>query len=148
MYGGTKMKKDTKYAFRKDIYLLGQDEYGENYWLEAPSWDCSWYWGFGYVETYTNNNNPERAKDISMHSHIQGSYSDKKVTFDTWCNDTWTTVTFDEEERAELSFLFNQFYKLKKSAEEAHRSDEDEWDRINKTVLPKVMDRIIEILTP
>lgn len=25
--------------FQKTIYLLGQDEYGINYWLESPSWD-------------------------------------------------------------------------------------------------------------
>ena len=37
------------------FYLLGRDEEGINYWLEEPSWDCGWYWGFGYVETYTTN---------------------------------------------------------------------------------------------
>ena len=50
------MKKQTTTAFKKKIYLLGADAEGTKYWLEAPSWDCDWYWGFGYVETYTNNN--------------------------------------------------------------------------------------------
>lgn len=46
------MKKEKRHAFGKDIYLLGVDADGTRYWLEAPSWDCGWYWGFGYVEVY------------------------------------------------------------------------------------------------
>ena len=22
---------------------------GEKVWLEPPSWDCGWYWGYGYI---------------------------------------------------------------------------------------------------
>lgn len=66
------MKKQKSKAFRKEIYLLGCDSSGQNYWLEAPSWDCNWYWGFGYIETYTNNSNPSISKDIESHQH--------------WCN--------------------------------------------------------------
>ena len=53
-----KMKKEKRFAFGKNIYLLGSDKDGVKYWLEEASWDCGWYWGFGYVETYTNNSNP------------------------------------------------------------------------------------------
>jgi hypothetical protein len=66
------MNKKQSHAFGKDIYLLGKTTDGELIWLEAPSWDCGWYWGFGYVETYTNNRRPDLAKDISSHSHFNG----------------------------------------------------------------------------
>jgi hypothetical protein len=46
------LSKRKSHAFGKDIYLIGKDKSGTNYWLESPSWDCDWYWGFGYIETY------------------------------------------------------------------------------------------------
>lgn len=27
-------------------YLLGINKEGKHIWLEEPSWDCGWYWGF------------------------------------------------------------------------------------------------------
>jgi hypothetical protein len=66
------MNKRKSHAFNKDIYLLGKNRYGELVWLESPTWDCGWYWGFGYVETYTNNKRPDLARDISSHSHFDG----------------------------------------------------------------------------
>ena len=45
------MKKEKRKAFGKKIYLLGKDAEGVKYWLEEASWDCNWYYGFGYIET-------------------------------------------------------------------------------------------------
>jgi hypothetical protein len=70
----TQIKKEQNFAFGKDVFLLGQDKEGIKYWLEAPKFDCGWYWGFGYVETYTNNDNPGKAKDINSHQHIDSSF--------------------------------------------------------------------------
>ena len=67
----TLAKKQSK-AFGKDIYLLGEDQDGIKYWLQSPSFDCGWYWGFGYIMTYTNNRRPDLAKDIDSHQHIEG----------------------------------------------------------------------------
>ena len=71
------MKKQKNHAFGKDIYLLGKDNGDTLYWLEAGSWDCKWYWGFGYVETYTNNNHPSRSRDISSHQHFDSLFLTK-----------------------------------------------------------------------
>ncbi len=60
------MQKQMDHAFNKDVYLLGKDSEGISYWLEAPSWDCGWYWGFGYVETYRSNRKPSTARDIEI----------------------------------------------------------------------------------
>ena len=35
---------------KNDIgYLLGVDRYGTEHYLQPASWDCDWYWGFGYI---------------------------------------------------------------------------------------------------
>ena len=51
-------------------YLLGEDENGIKYWLEEPTFDCGWYWGLGYIHTFTNNRQPARSVDINSHEHF------------------------------------------------------------------------------
>jgi len=154
------MKKQKSYAFRKDIYLLGEDVEGQRYWLEAPSWDCDWYWGFGYVETYTNNRSPRNSRDIASHQHADRFMS---KWFIEWNGSKPILVkqTFSEKEGWELSELFKQFYFLQKAAENFNRgkchcaeTTIEKWAKpklakeINEVILPKVMNRILEILTP
>jgi len=65
--------KAKSHAFGKDVYLLGRGDDGGRLWLEAPKWDCEWYWGFGYVETYgrrSNDVDPAHAGDINSHTHV------------------------------------------------------------------------------
>ena len=45
-------------------YLLGRTYSGQKVWLQKESWDCGWYWGFGYLHEFTNNEYPELARDI------------------------------------------------------------------------------------
>ena len=63
------MEKKKSHAFGKDVYLLGTIN-GRYQWLEAPSWDCDWYWGFGYVEEYTRHDKPSASRDIVSHTHV------------------------------------------------------------------------------
>lgn len=119
------MNKKKSFAFGKDIYLLGRDKYGTFYWLEAPSWNCGWYWGFGYVETYTNNRSPKNSKDISSHSHFDGLMKENYLV----------ETTFNKKE---LYPLFEEFYRLKETKN----------DHIDKVVLPELFERILNILKP
>lgn len=75
---------------------------GEKIWLEKHSWNCDWYWGFGYI----GNRN--------LHFHINSLikepapceasslFSETKISDDTW----W--IARD---------LFIQAYALKNAAE-------------------------------
>ena len=53
----------------KDRIFLGKLD-GENVWLAPPSWDCGWYWGFGYIQ---NRN---------MHTHYEGRGVTKSENYD------------------------------------------------------------------
>lgn len=157
------IKKQKNHAFGKDIYLLGVDKWGQKNWLEAPSWDCNWYWGFGYVETYTNNKNPHLAKDISSHSHFDGLIFVKddtgKFIYHLNENSQFESTVLTEKESWELSELMQRFYNLRKSAEifkngvgvTSSKCDNKRPEIvkiINEEELPKIFNRIIEILTP
>jgi len=128
------MKTKQSHAFRKDIYLLGVDTEGQNVWLEAPSWDCGWYWGFGYVERYTNNANPSKAKDITSHTHIDSEFK-KGGKIDM--NNGLVETTYTKEDGIRLNELFTEFYALKEGANK----------HINEVLIPNITKQIIEILT-
>lgn len=151
------MDKIKSRAFNKDVYLLGEDKDGTWYWLEEAKWDCDWYWGFGYIETYTRNKEPSRAKDIESHQHADDFYPK------WWQGDEpiLTAITFTEKEGWELAELLKQFYILKESAEyfgrgKAYMADTkiepykkpELVEEINKVRMPIIFNRIYEILTP
>jgi len=169
------LNKKISHAFNKDIYLLGVDSDGINYWLEAPVWDCGWYWGFGYVETYTNNKYPHLAKDISSHQHFSGfvgqmyeydftKQCEVKKAFVHTLNDKGSRLVetvLTESESWELSDLMKRFYTLKEMAEifyngtghltsnTKHKTFNSEFMAwINENELPQIFARIIEILSP
>lgn len=156
------LKKKTSKAFGKKIWLLGQDEDGINYWLEEPSWDCGWYWGFGYIETYTHNSRPDLAKDINSHSHFNGLWHISNRT-DLTNRDNFKKVfkktTLTDDEIWELCDYMKTFYTLRDVAElfkhgyswqtsKAKIDDlqnEEQYDLVNKVWLPEVFKRIQNI---
>ena len=162
----TIIPNEKRHAFGKDIYLLGQDSEGTKYWLEAPSWYCGRYWGFGYVETYTNNKTPERSKDIYSLQHIDGLFM-KEINgtfiYNLYDSPLFTKVTFTEKRGWELSELFKQFYLLKEMAEFAgkdkpgchvaespiiHHGVKDWVKKINEEMIPEITKYITDVLTP
>lgn len=170
------LKKAKDYAFGKDVYLLGVDAEGIKYWLEGPKWDCGWYWGFGYVETYQRNVKPSSARDIDSHSHIDSFYGQQeiydfeKLAFvkgeyinNLYESPKFTLTTFNENEGWQLTELFKTFYHLRKSAElykneggmgvttngcAAIIENVSEVKRINEVLIPAVTAAIIKILEP
>ena len=139
------MKKRKSRAFGKDVYLLGKDEYDDLVWLEHPSWDCGWYWGFGYVERYTNTKDPSISKDITCHTHIDSEFK-KDDVINLNVGLVSTTYSVDEGER--LADLFNDFYYYKDKADDAHRKDEGKYNSINGILLPEIMNNILQIVYP
>jgi hypothetical protein len=168
-----KPKKDN--AFGKEVYLLGSDQDGIFYWLEAPKWDCGWYWGFGYVETYQKNRKPSKAKDIDSHRHIDSSFLGVQEIYDTekqvwkkgeyihniYDSPKFVNTTFDEKTGWILSELFQRFYTLIKSAEmfgrggchtttyESFSLKKEDWSKeINEKLIPEITAEIIRLLSP
>lgn len=157
------LKKKTSKAFGKKIWLLGQDEDGINYWLEEPSWDCGWYWGFGYIETYTNNRAPGASKDINSHCHFDSFWGPEGKSIDITNRDNFKKVfkktTLTDNEIWELCDYMKTFYTLSSVAElfkhgyswqterakiESLESQEQN-DLVNKVWLPEVFKRIQNI---
>lgn len=156
------MDKRKSHAFGKDVYLLGKDAEGTSYWLEEAKWDCDWYWGGGYVETYTNNDYPSMSKDIVTHSHFDSMFfKANKNGYDAF-TDFFYETPFDNKEIWKICELMKAFYIARQysdmlfcggahytsnPASEAIKSD-TEYKRINETVIPELMRHLYEILSP
>lgn len=152
----------------KKLFLLGKNLDGTYYWLAEPSWDCGWYWGFGYIQSFTNNTHPDLARDMKSHEHIEAYMGEVGENGERIYNISDFPhlnggKTFNKKKSWELSELFTQFYTLRKSADLFYlkssyiastsvKHDESECDRmynyINQIMMPAIFKRIEDILTP
>lgn len=154
------MEKRKDFAFGKEVYLLGKDKEGVLYWLEQASWDCDWYWGFGYVENYTNNKQPHLSRDKNGHQHFDGLFLERNI-YDSF-KELLVETPLTNNEIWQLLELMKTFYTLRKTSELYHLGgshittnnikdllkNEEEENRINKELLPKLFEEVYKILTP
>ena len=166
------LKKEIKVRGNKKMYLLGKNEDGKKLWLIKASWDCGWYWGFGYVQSFSRG-------DMESHQHIDSCYMGKQRVWNSEKMEFVETeyihniydcprlveTTFSKKEGWQLSELFSQFYKFKEVANLLHRGGaglttlldylkieypnrEEHLKDINENILPQIFERIYTILTP
>lgn len=126
--------------------LIGYNN-NEPIYLSPPSWDCGWYWGFGYL----GNKN--------CHYHVDGLGKGKNL-HDAFIEHFGDTLQIRESHLWTLSELFETFYALKNTAEVLGRGgshltnnpckeliiNKSEVYRINNVVLPAIFDEIYKIL--
>ena len=91
----------------------------ENIYLSPPSWDCDWYWGFGYIgnknchyhidglkkiETYNFEKKVFEYEFVNLYDGFKKHFGDSFIVKED--KDIWT-----------LAELFKTFYTLKETAE-------------------------------
>lgn len=155
------MKKQIIDKFGKH-YLLGADADGVKHYLKSPHWECDWFWGFGYIHTFTNNNNPIASRDISSHWHFSGIAKQYQTNYYDAFKQMFVKTPLTDKEIWTLCELMKTFYTMKDYAELVHLGgahyttnpcrdliqNTKEATRINEIVLPKIFDEVEKILTP
>lgn len=153
-----------KYSFTwhgKKYYLLGEDVDGERYYLEEAHWDCGWYWGGGYIETFTNHKNPAMSKDISSHQHFDGLFlnNPRLNGFDAF-KMLFKETPFTDKELWVILELMKSFYTARNYSDFLHIGgahyttnpckgtivNDEEYTRINASVIPALMEELYKIL--
>ena len=156
------MQKRVSYAFGKKVYLLGRGKDGCHYWLEEPSWDCDWYWGFGFVETYTLDTRPSLSHDIASHQHFDYLFLRGPKDCHSMFTEFFEETPLTDGEIWQLLELMQTFYTLKKAAatfvrggshitenqfkniiQSEHRAKE-----LNAVVIPPIAYGACKLLTP
>ena len=154
------MAKKTTNRFGKH-FLLGFGN-GTTVYIQRPKFDCGWYWGFGYLHTYTNRNCPELSKDLSTHTHFDTAFP----TYDTFllnCDKSRLDKSvLRESEMWQLYELFKSAYKAREYSDMLHThgahittnpcadvlENDAEYKRINNVVLPTIFMQIELLLAP
>jgi len=135
----------------------------ENIYLSAPSWDCGWYWGFGYLG---NKNCHYHVEGLTKHEEYD---TDKKCfkyeftnLYDGFKKHFGSSLIIRDSQLWKLVELFKTFYVLKECAETLGRGgvhyttnpckniimNIEETTRINNIVIPALFEEIYKILIP
>lgn len=149
------MEKQKITKFGNDYYLLGINQNDEKVWLKQPSWDCDWYWGLGYVQTFEQD-----YSDIDMHTHFNILFFNKnKNGYDAF-REYFKETTLSDKELWVLLECMRSLYTLKECSELLHRGgsnytsnpckgllkNNDEYNRINKILIPNLWKQVENIL--
>lgn len=147
------MVKKVIEKFGKKHYLLGiRKEDNAEIWLEEATWNCNWYWGFGYLVVFNDN----------MSDYIESTHFDsvfKFMTLDCFKNYFTETVLSDGEIWTLLENM-KTLYTLRGYSDVLFHggsfiTDNDfkdlikndaECDRINKVLFPTILDSIYKLL--
>lgn len=164
---GKKMVSNKKRRFTwhgRNYYYIGQDNNGMCYYYQESEFDCSWYWGIGYIESFTNNRNPERSKDISCHTHfdyLMKEQGKKNLYHDDAFKEVFPINPFNNKEIWTILEIMNSLYTARRYSDMIHTkgshitgnpckdiiASETEYKRINEIVIPALLNELYKIMT-
>lgn len=104
--------KKHKFNWNGDTYyLLGIDESGVKHYVQRGTFDCKWYWGGVYINTFTDNKDPEMSDDIDSHSHFDTMFREKNVL------EYFKSTPLSKDEMYKFWELAESFYTLRNMAD-------------------------------
>lgn len=156
------LKKQIVHVFGKTYYLLGKDEAGVKWYMQKPTWDCGWYWGFGYLDSFTNGIRPEKSKDILGHTHLSSLMDEFKGNGVDALKRYFPERALTDGELFEFIDCVKSGYALKDAAalfERGHSnytekakvdsSVKPDWAKeINEKMIPAISRKLEELLSP
>lgn len=140
--------------------LLGYNN-NEPIYLSPPSWDCGWYWGFGYLGNKNCHYHVDGLKTIEKYNFEAKAFTHKKVNlYDGFIEHFGDSLQIRPSDLWTFCELMETFYTLKETAEVLGRGgshmtsnpckdliiNKDEVSRINNVVLPQIFEEIYKIL--
>lgn len=132
----------------KEKRYLGQHD-NEPIFLSKPTWDCGWYWSFGYLGNakchyHLSNLNKETNLFDGMRKHFGDSLIIKKDQ-DLWTFCELAKTVYTLKETAEVLSRGGSYYTTNPVCDLIKNPLEAE--RINKIVLPAIFAEIEKIFT-
>lgn len=156
------LKKKIIHAFGKTYYLFGKDEDGVKWYMQKATWDCGWYWGFGYLDSFTNGIRPEKSKDILGHTHLSSLMDEFKGNGVDALKHYFPERVLTDDELFRFVDYAKSVYALKEAAELFGRGHSNytekakiddlakpDWAKeINEKMIPEIDAEIEKMLSP
>lgn len=154
----------TKRTYKEKTFIGKKDGY--NIYLTSPSWDCGWYWGFGYLGNNRCHYHVDGLKHIENyikgedgHFHLTSEHVNLYEGFKRHFDED-TFIVKEDNDIWKLAELFETFYRLRETAEVFGRGgshytenpckniliDKELVNRINEVILPEIFEEIYKIL--
>lgn len=133
----------------KSVLLLSDDKY--NYYLEPPSWNCNWYWGWGYLSGYPKDK-PIIPKYQVSHTHLKGLSLEQ---FDEQLIEKYKKHKWILLELIKTFYVLRDFSDFTNSGGrhitanplENLLKDEELYKEINLVKIPKVFEEFYKVLS-
>jgi len=141
-------KLNNNYQAKKAKYFFGKNkETNESIYLTMPTWDCGWYWSFGYLG------------NIDCHYHLDSHFNTNKNIYDELL-EKYELNTKIKNKLWEFCEIISTVYSLKNAAEIYNRGGSHytnnpcadviknpfEVTRLNDIVLPALFKKLENLL--
>ena len=145
------MTKSFKSVNGNDKVLLGKRKSdNRNIFLTKPSWDCDWYWGFGYIGNrdehyhlsgYASEGGFGNVRNINMYDALEQDYDlNPNIKKHLWDFCELVKTAYVLKETAEVLGRGGSHYTKNVCASIIKNSDEV--TRINEVVLPAIFEQL------
>jgi len=132
----------------KDKIRLGtRKSDGKGIFLTKPTWDCSWYWGFGYLGNRNEHfhlSSYANGRNINMYDALTTDYDlNPKIKAKLWDFCELVKTAYVLKETAEVLGRGGSHYTKNVCASIIKNTDEV--TRINEIVLPAIFEQLNNI---
>ena len=103
------MRKTTRQGDK--FALLGKKSNGDKVYLQKASYDCDWYFGFGYIAVFEENRSEQ-----STHTHWDSYFTGSSHVEPNHIKEEFEETPFTDKELWVLCDLMKTFYSLKETS--------------------------------
>lgn len=132
----------------KDIFFGERKDDLSQIFIQQPSWDCGWYWSFGYLGNYREHyhlHGYANGRNINMYDALLADYQlNPKIANNLWKFCELALTAYSLKTAAEVLGRGGSHMTTNPVADII--KNPAEVDRINKQVLPAIFDAIAEII--
>lgn len=144
------MSKTPTTNWTKKAFFGTRKEDDTRIYLSAPTWDCGWYWGFGYLGNKNEHYHLldySNGRNINMYDALTTDYDLNPNIF----NNVWefcelSVTAYRLREAAEIYQRGGSHYTINPCASVIKNLDE--YTRINWVVLPAIFDKLHDLIFP
>lgn len=91
--------------------LIGKTENGDKVYIQKASYDCDWYFGFGYINVFEPNK-----QEPTVHTHWDHYFTGSSHVQPENIKEKLSEVKIDEDSLWRLCDLMKTFYTLKEAS--------------------------------
>jgi len=128
-------------------HYFGKDKYGSRIYLTKPSWDCDWYWSFGYLGNNNSSyhlNSYQNGRNINIYDALLEDYElNPKIKKNLWLFCELVKTAYALKNTAEVLGRGGSHISINPLSELI--INKDEVTRINEVVLPAIFEEIEKI---